>query len=206
MPPTFRTVVADPPWEYPTDAPFVGGTWTGSVGTRNKYPTLPLEDICEFPLRRFVAETAYLWLWIPVCQHELGWHREVAYAWDFPHWRALRYWRKTSAGTGHWVRHRIEFLILFTRGPKPSIDYVQGLDQEIPARVLTHSGKPEAAYRDVERVCPGPYLELFARDIRPNQYDALHEWSDWTVWGKEIGDPLGVGFDPAHWRELRRAG
>jgi hypothetical protein len=39
-----------------------------------------------------------------------------------------------------------------------------------------HSKKPEEVARRIERLYPGPYLELFARgEARPN----------WTVWGNE---------------------
>jgi N6-adenosine-specific RNA methylase IME4 len=39
-----------------------------------------------------------------------------------------------------------------------------------------HSEKPDEVYRRIERLYPGPYLELFARKPRDG----------WTVWGNEI--------------------
>jgi len=39
-----------------------------------------------------------------------------------------------------------------------------------------HSKKPEEVARVIEKVSPGPYLELFGRETRNN----------WTVWGNEI--------------------
>jgi N6-adenosine-specific RNA methylase IME4 len=39
-----------------------------------------------------------------------------------------------------------------------------------------HSEKPEEVARRIERLYPGPYLELFAR--RPRER--------WTTWGNEI--------------------
>jgi N6-adenosine-specific RNA methylase IME4 len=43
-----------------------------------------------------------------------------------------------------------------------------------------HSQKPEAAQDLIERVSPGPYLELFARRQRPN----------WDVWGTEVASSI----------------
>jgi N6-adenosine-specific RNA methylase IME4 len=39
-----------------------------------------------------------------------------------------------------------------------------------------HSAKPDAFYRLVETMSPGPYLDCFARRERTN----------WTVWGNEV--------------------
>ena len=39
-----------------------------------------------------------------------------------------------------------------------------------------HSTKPEEVAGIIEKVSPGPYLELFGRKTR----------KDWTVWGDEI--------------------
>ena len=44
------------------------------------------------------------------------------------------------------------------------------------APVAEHCEKPEEVYRRIERLYPGPRLELFAR--RPR--------AGWTVWGNEI--------------------
>ena len=45
-----------------------------------------------------------------------------------------------------------------------------------PPPVATHSEKPEEARARIERLYPGPYLELFAR--RPVE--------GWTTWGNEV--------------------
>jgi N6-adenosine-specific RNA methylase IME4 len=39
-----------------------------------------------------------------------------------------------------------------------------------------HSEKPEEVRRRIERLFPGPYLELYGRKLVPG----------WTVWGNEI--------------------
>jgi N6-adenosine-specific RNA methylase IME4 len=39
-----------------------------------------------------------------------------------------------------------------------------------------HSQKPVELYPIIEACSPGPYIELFARERRPN----------WTAWGDEV--------------------
>ena len=39
-----------------------------------------------------------------------------------------------------------------------------------------HSEKPVEMYEEIEKVSPGPYLELFARNERPG----------WLSWGNEV--------------------
>ena len=44
------------------------------------------------------------------------------------------------------------------------------------APVGAHSAKPEEVRRRIERLFPGPYLELYGRE----------SVSGWTVWGSQI--------------------
>ena len=66
------------------------------------------------------------------------------------------------------------------------------------APLQDHSHKPEEMYPIIERVSPGPYLELFARRPQPN----------WDAWGNEIesdiiipGYPVPKYSDKAKERE-----
>lgn len=87
-------------------------------------------------------------------------------------------------GLGHYTRGTTEPLILATRGaPKVYVkdDGVNNLvlepeDEVLLASPSRHSKKPEASYQLIERLCPGPYLELFSRQQRPG----------WTCWGNEL--------------------
>jgi N6-adenosine-specific RNA methylase IME4 len=48
--------------------------------------------------------------------------------------------------------------------------------QAVLAPVGGHSEKPEKVRRNIERLFPAPYLELYGRKTIPG----------WTVWGNEI--------------------
>ena len=80
---------------------------------------------------------------------------------------------KPAVGMGSWTRSNCELCLLATRGhPKRLHADVSQIILE-PRR--QHSRKPGIHDR-IERLCAGPYLELFARQTRPN----------WTSWGNEI--------------------
>jgi N6-adenosine-specific RNA methylase IME4 len=73
----------------------------------------------------------------------------------------------------HWLRTQTEHAILAVRGsPKLAI---RGQSNALMAPVREHSRKPEEFYELVESLCPGPRVELFARESRKG----------WVSWGGE---------------------
>ncbi|GAJ00300.1 unnamed protein product, partial [marine sediment metagenome] len=65
-----------------------------------------------------------------------------------------------------------EFLFAATKGScLPQLGSLEPSVLFAPKR--EHSEKPEAMYELIERMYPGPYIELFARKTRPN----------WATWG-----------------------
>jgi N6-adenosine-specific RNA methylase IME4 len=90
----------------------------------------------------------------------------------------------TRMGMGRITRGVTEQLLVCTKGkytPLVQAHNVKNLvvwpeeDDVLIAPAGEHSVKPEASYRLVERLAPGPYLELFARRRR----------AGWDGWGKE---------------------
>ena len=73
-----------------------------------------------------------------------------------------------------------EHIILGTRGKAP-VKFKAQINWGI-FPVQDHSHKPEEVYDIIERVSPGPYLELFARRSRPG----------WDAWGNEIPSDLEI--------------
>ena len=73
--------------------------------------------------------------------------------------------RNFFTGLGFWTRANPEVCLLATRGhPKRSAGDVPKL---LIAPRREHSRKPDETYERIERLLPGPYLELFARRSRP---------------------------------------
>jgi len=92
------------------------------------------------------------------------------------------YWVKQNnksegffTGLGYWTRANPEQCLLATRGkPRRRGKDVRKLVVE-PRR--EHSRKPDDVRERIERLVDGPYLELFARETKPN----------WHCWGDQIG-------------------
>lgn len=62
---------------------------------------------------------------------------------------------------GHWLRNSTEQIVLAVRGR------LKPLARNVPTHLVApagvHSAKPDELYELIERVSPGPRLELFAR-------------------------------------------
>lgn len=194
----FKTVVADPPWDY-TGKLSGGGTSGfspvhpsrgGNRGAANHYKTLPASTLETLPVKEVVEDQAHLYLWTTsafvVEAHGL------AEAWGFSP-KALIPWIKTKRdssgavlnaggdlyagvrmGMGLYVRHCSEFMLFCVRGKAPT------LRNDALAVVFAsqgrHSEKPSQAYELIDSLSPGPRLELFARGPRDG----------YVVWGDQV--------------------
>jgi N6-adenosine-specific RNA methylase IME4 len=78
-----------------------------------------------------------------------------------------------QVGMGYWTRSNTEPCLLATRGKPKRIN--ADVRQGIIAPRRQHSRKPDGVHARIERLVAGPYLELFARQRRPN----------WDVWGNQ---------------------
>lgn len=171
----YRTVVADPPWQ-----PKLGETWmsrmTDKAGPQRFYETLAVPDIIK--LRPTMAAQAHLYIWC-LTQH-VDWGYEVARAWDAEPITLLT-WKKPGLGAGRF-RCNSEHVLVARKGPRAGNPFGQGgrHAQATDGTVFEwprgrHSQKPQEFFDLVERLSPGPKLEMYARAPRQG----------WAVWGKE---------------------
>lgn len=167
----YRTIVADPPWDYPEG--FALGPGHGVLEVRPlPYPPMPLEDIAALPVRELAAPTARLFLWTTNRYLRDGF--DVMQEWGF-RYRQTLVWHKTDANLpGSVAPNSAEFVLVGTRGILRRLD-------TLPSAVIAttrsggHSTKPDCWLDYFEQVSPGPYLELFARRQRLG----------WDTWGNE---------------------
>lgn len=165
----YRTIVADPPWDYGKKK------WAsithGGKGPRTErdmpYPTMSPEAICSLPVGSLAETDARLFLW--TTNRHLPVAFDVIRAWGFTYAQGL-IWRKTGnpspfAGSGVAPQHH-EYLLVARRGSPPVVAQLPSSVLDVPAMVFGHSSKPEAFLDFIEQVSPGPYLELFARRQR----------------------------------------
>lgn len=159
----FGTIYADPPWSYSNQ-----GT---RAATNNHYVTMTVDEIASLPVRELSAERSHLHLW--TTNAFLFECPKILEAWGFEYKGAF-VWVKPQMGIGNYWRVSHEFLLLGVRGGLTFAD--RGQMSWLRADRTRHSSKPEEVSAAIEKVSPGPWLEMFGRRTRKN----------WTVWGNEI--------------------
>ena len=179
----YGLILADPPW---------GGESGGGRSRRGAdrhYPLLPTGVIQNLPVSDWAARDAFLFLWATVST--LPDALSTMEFWGF-RYVTSGVWVKERPGLGHYLRMRHEYLLIGKRGSpaysrRPGGGSLPG--RNAPESVITaarraHSVKPEAAYAWAETFSPGPFLEMFARRLRPG----------WDSWGNEIPEGYTKGW------------
>lgn len=196
----YGAILADPPWRFSLrsekgmDRSPDGQSRAAQRQNRpeNHYQTMALEEIMALPVGAMAGPDCVLFLWCvdPLLPAAI----EVGRGWGFEYKTVAFVWAKMRReastrhllhddpahklfpmGTGYWTRANPELCLLFTRGaPKRLSASVRKL---ILAPRREHSRKPDEARASIERLCAGPYLELFARETAPG----------WDSWGNQIG-------------------
>lgn len=174
----YSTIYADPPW------PFRNRSSNGAAD--NHYPPMPMDNILAEPVKKLVGKKAHLHLWVPASFLEEG--LAVIKAWGFIY-KGYFVWVKKHIGAGNYYRRSDELmlfgdrhigidqemLMLGTRGGEVFLDHSIRSWQEYARR--EHSRKPDEVRDMVEKVSPGPYLEMYSRN-KPKR--------NWTCYGNQI--------------------
>jgi N6-adenosine-specific RNA methylase IME4 len=173
-------VLADPPWPWETFSE-TGKIWTSAD---NHFAPMSLADVAAFGARYvtpLAADHCVLFLWATWPWIVRGEVSEIIRAWGFEPSTDAFVWIKTNAngeglhwGNGYWTRSNSEPCLLALRGSPLRLG--ADVHQVIMAPVGEHSAKPDEVYERIERLVAGPYLELFARKLRPG----------WMCWGDEV--------------------
>jgi N6-adenosine-specific RNA methylase IME4 len=189
--PPYSTIVADPPWQYDTDTVSADGSVrSGAIvrtvkrdgqlakGVRDGYGRMSTDNLLTMPVAGLAARNAHLYLWVTNSFMVEG--HAIARAWGFTP-KTILTWVKVhqddpgraSMKTGYYFRGATEHVIFAVRGSMPL-----QCDEGVPTaflwpRIGSHSVKPDAFGDLVEKVSPGPYVELFCRRPRLG----------WDSWG-----------------------
>jgi N6-adenosine-specific RNA methylase IME4 len=167
---SYDVVVVDPPW------PFKTWSQAGEGKSASKhYRIMTLADIMALPVRELLKPDAVVLLWTTGAMLEKA--VAVMQAWGITYktelaWRKVTRNGKVRMGCGFWARTMHEPILLGTVGKPPKFTLPSCFD----GIAREHSRKPDEFYRRVEQYCEGPYVDLFAREQRPN----------WDAWGNEI--------------------
>lgn len=178
--PPYATIVADPPW--PDEHKLTGVTRVSRQkrdrGIDAQYSTMTLDEIRDLPVADIAADDAHLYLWTT------NLHLPVTFAvmdaWGFTYKALITWVKRGHLGLGYHWRNQTEHALFGVRGSLRTLD--RGQVNYVEAHKSGHSRKPQAFMDIVERMSPGPYLELFAREPRIG----------WDSWGlgyerREVG-------------------
>jgi len=193
----YSVITTDPPWHF--------RTWsekgTGRSASQH-YDVQSTQWLIELGphIRRLATPNCFLYLW--TVQTHIPDALDIIRAWGFEFKTVAFTWVKLSRncppgefrehfGMGMHTRANPESVYeahyategtcqecLLGRHGDPD-RWSRGERQLIISPVREHSRKPDEIYERIERLSPGPYLELFAR---PNQ----KRGPLWTAWGLEL--------------------
>ena len=185
---TYRTIYADPPWQFQNR--------TGKVAPEHKrlkrYETMSLDEIKRLPVSEAAGEKSHLYLWVPNALLPEG--LEIMKAWGFEYktniiWEKVRTdGQPDGRGVGFYFRNVTEILLFGIHGKnnrtlqagRSQVNLIRSMKRE-------HSRKPDEIIPIIEACSSGPYLELFARGDRPgcdmwgNQATPEYE-PDWSTY------------------------
>ena len=164
----FGTIYADPPWRYNNQ-----GT---RAATDNHYDgDMSIDDICAMPIRELAADKCHLHLW--TTNAFLFECPKIFEAWGFE-FKSTFVWVKPSFGIGNYWRNSHEIMLLAVKGGQTALSRSEKSWTE--CKRGGHSAKPEIVRHSIEKLSPGPFLELFGRSPR----------TGWTVFGNQIVEEL----------------
>jgi N6-adenosine-specific RNA methylase IME4 len=187
----YRAICADPPWHFK-----IRGRQTAEYrGPEKHYPVLGLAALKTIPVADWAARNCHLFLW--TTGPHLPQAIDLMEAWGFAYsgiafsWVKLRstvtggLWGVTDfhVGLGYTTRHNVELVLLGRRGNPDRL--AKDVRELVISPLREHSRKPNEVYAKIERYCPGPRLELFARGPRRR----------WDVWGNESADHRPIVAD-----------
>lgn len=191
----FKTILADPPWQFQNR--------TGKMAPEHKrlsrYATMSHDEISALPVSKVLDDTAHLYLWVPNALLPQG--LQVLHEWGFTY-KSNIVWHKVrkdggsdGRGVGFYFRNVTEVILFGVRG-KNARTLAPGRTQVnyLATRKREHSRKPDEQYGIIEACSPGPYLELFARGVRPN----------WTMWGNQADESYAPSW-PTYAHNSKRA-
>ena len=176
----YKLILADPPWAYRNT--YTNCSDWGQVSRH--YGVLQTSEISEMPVNKVADTDSVLLLWVtwPLLLDGVT----VLNSWGFEYVTGFPWVKATDVSNdlwgkltfrvrlriGYWVRGCSEVIMIGKRGAAspPNLPFVGLLSPNV-----SHSRKPDSIYEYAESL-PGPYLELFARRLRPG----------WDSWGNEI--------------------
>jgi N6-adenosine-specific RNA methylase IME4 len=180
----YKTIYADPPWPLNGGKNGKGG-WSKKASPEVHYPLMSMEEILTMPVSSLGAEDCHLWLWVPNGMLHDGIH--CMQNWGFRYVNNVAWVKQGAPGLGQYIRNTHELCLFGVRGRIPYARTPEGkriqIQSTFAAKKGRHSAKPPIMRQLIQRVSPGPRVELFARDAAPG----------WDAWGNQAVNPVDLG-------------
>ncbi len=169
--PPYGTIVIDPPWQYENERGTQTRARRGRTGTTaaGHYSCVSNKELAAMPIGELAGRETALYLWVtnPLMFGHGSWQRpiDIVEAWGFRYVTLLTWVKTGPPGMGFAFRGHTEHVIYAVTG-RLSIPPEARESNVFTAPRRGHSVKPPQFFDLVERVSPGPYVELFARQPR----------------------------------------
>lgn len=163
----FRIIYADPPWQYNDRRDGLPGEYSAP---EDHYPTMPLQTICDMPIRQISDPDSVLFLWIPsplLFSHAPA----VLAAWQYEY-KSMFVWDKDRHNPGNYNSVQHEILLIALRGQcQPADSYILRDSVQTIRVGKRHSEKPFEFREIIDEMYPdGNRIELFARCDLPEHW------------------------------------
>jgi N6-adenosine-specific RNA methylase IME4 len=186
----YRAIAIDAPTHFRCRTALQVQNWSSRRDVEKHYATLSFDQLAVLPIRDLThPDGCHLFEWTSA--PHLPRACELLERWSFKYSSVAFTWVKlrrsldpdqfhlpTEAdlhkGLGLTTRKQTQQVLLGRRGNCRRIS--KSVYEVILAPVREHSRKPDEFYRRVEQYCNGPFVDLFARERRPN----------WDVWGDQV--------------------
>ena len=171
----YGVILADPPWNWKARSKKGEGK-----SAKNHYDVMESDDLRRLPVGDHASADCVLFVWVLNSMLPDG--LRLVGDWGFTFKTVGFVWVKENRGSdslvtglGYHTRQNAELCLLATKGkPKRA---ARDVHQVVMAPRREHSRKPDEIYQRIERLYPGPYLEIFSRTSRDG----------WDAWGNEAG-------------------
>jgi len=176
----YRTIVIDPPWQMEKILREVAPNQVGF-----EYPTMTVDQIKDFPIPAEVADDdCHLFMW--TTQKFLPYAFQILEAWGFRYVFEM-VWHKPGGFQPFGLpQYNCEFVLYGRKGTPEFID-LKAFPTCFDAPRREHSRKPDEFYQLIERVTPGPRIDIFSREKRGGFDQYGNEPDKFT----EVEDPVG---------------
>ena len=133
-------------------------------GADKHYPLMPTKDIISLPVGKIADDNSHMYLW--VTNNFLKDGLDCMEAWGFRYITMIT-WMKDRMGLGQYFRGVTEHCLFGVRGMVPYQLDEHGKRQQGKTGFIAprqeHSVKPRQMREMIEKVSPGPRIELFSR-------------------------------------------